>query len=429
MNRYGGMIPPVAAITTLLFCAFLALFPASVAALQAKVKTPDSLRLGLFIPALWVAFEWLRGWIFTGFPWLTLGYTQTPFVPFAAFAPVLGVYGISLLCSICAGMLAILLKNWFEHKQVRLIPIFVISLILIGGWIISKHEWSSAIDEPITVSLLQGNIPQEVKWREDRIIDSMQTYHDLTFASKSQLIVFPETALPLFLHQVPPYYLRRLGNYAKTNKTTLLIGLPEATQNREQYFNSVFSLDGGKLNLVYRKSHLVPFGEFLPLRPLLAWVLDILHIPLSDFSVSPDKPQPTQIGSQLIAINICYEDLFGEEIIRQLPQATLLLNVSNTAWFGESLASDQHLQIAQMRALETSRYVLTATNTGVTAMINEHGKVIDRAPQFVKTALHVTAQGRIGTTPYIKYGNSLILIIVGLSLAIVLIAARRKSFS
>jgi len=180
----------------------------------------------------------------------------------------------------------------------------------------------------------------------------------------------------------------------------------------QAYFNSALSF-GSEPTQIYQKSHLVPFGEFIPLKQIFGWIYrDWLNMPLSDLSRGEKFQTPMQLGTQKVAVNICYEDVFGEEIIRQLPEATLLANISNDAWYGKSFAAEQHLQFSQARALETGRMVLRATNTGATAMIDAHGMVLAHAPRNVETVLVVKAQGYTGTTPYVKFGNWPVLLLL-----------------
>jgi apolipoprotein N-acyltransferase len=256
-----------------------------------------------------------------------------------------------------------------------------------------------------------------MKWREDQMRATFDTYAGLILASNAQLTVLPETALPLFLHQIPPDYLDPLATHARKNGGDLLFGVVEREPGGG-YYNTTVSV-GTSPSQRYRKSHLVPFGEFIPLRPLLAWIVNILAIPMQDFSRGAVDQQPLAIAGQRVAVNICYEDVFGEEIIRQLPQATLLVNVSNVAWFGRSIAPEQHLQISQARALETGRYMLRATNTGMTAVINPRGKVEQVAPQFQTTVLTHTVRGYQGMTPYVRWGNYPVLILLALLLGMV----------
>jgi apolipoprotein N-acyltransferase len=239
------------------------------------------------------------------------------------------------------------------------------------------------------------------------------------------LIVLPETALPLFLDQVPRDYLDALAAQARKNGGDILIGVPERLSGGE-YYNSLISF-GTAPTQTYRKSHLVPFGEFIPLRPLLAGIVGALAIPLQDFSRGTEDQRPLALAGQRVAINICYEDAFGEEIIRQLPEATLLINVSNVAWFGRSLAPRQHLQISQARAMETGRYMLRATNTGVTGAIAPDGVVVAAAPEFSMVAITHPVQGYAGATPYVRWGNYPALVLAFALLVIANRVSRRRA--
>jgi apolipoprotein N-acyltransferase len=422
LHDFGAMPAPLAAIATLLFCAILALFPAIAGYLFAKTPLPSGIKLALFMPAVWALLEWARSWVFTGFPWLAIGYSQVPTGPLAGYAPVLGIYGVTLATVATAGLIVVLwsriagrLEGGTIQTQQSTAPsssrwrllIHPSALILLslwlGGWVLKHIEWTQPYGAPVSVSLLQGNIAQDMKWREDNIRTTLGTYLSLIEASNSRLIILPETALPLFLHDVPTDYLQRLAAHARKNDGDILIGVPEKMQNGD-YYNSVLSL-GSAPPQTYRKSHLVPFGEFIPLRPLLGWIVSVLAIPLQDFSRGADYQQPLNVAGQRVAVNICYEDVFGEEIIRQLPQATLLANVSNVAWFGRSIAPQQHLQISQTRALETGRTMLRATNTGVTAIIDPRGRVVRSAPGFAAAIVSHTVQGYQGATPYVRWGN------------------------
>jgi len=431
LHDFGAMPAPLAAGATLLFCVYLALFPALAGYLFAAAALTDGVKLTLWLPAVWTLLEWTRGWLFTGFPWLALGYSQVPASPLSGYAPVLGVYGITLATVVSAGLVVTLWtrfplkdeggrmkdeskasiagKKWFA---------FILLALWLGGWALQQVEWTHPAGAPVQVSLLQGNIPQDLKWREDHVRATLESYRKLVEASDSRLIVLPETALPLFLQHVPPEYLQSLAAHARKNNGDLLIGVPEKRQSGD-YYNSVRSF-GTAPTQSYSKSHLVPFGEYIPLRPVLGGIVAVLAIPLQDFSRGAQTQQPLDLAGQKVAINICYEDAFGEEIIRQLPQATLLVNASNVAWFGRSIAPRQHLQISQTRALETGRYMLRATNTGVTAVIDQRGQVVRSAPEFVTATVTYPVPGYQGTTPYIRWGNHTVL---ALTAALLLAAA------
>ena len=427
LHDYGAMPMPLAVAATLLFCAFLALFPALVGFVQARRHAHWAIKSLILIPALWVLSEWVRGWIFTGFPWLAIGYSQAPYSPLAGYAPVLGVYGVSLVTAISAGLLGGVIFGKTENGiRNRKIWLGVLLAVWTAGYALKQIAWTQPEGEPVKVSLLQGNIPQDMKWQESRVQSTLDTYRDLVLSSNSRLIILPETAVPLFYHNVPRAYLDELTAKAQENNGAVLIGLPEYDRNPgESYYNSVMSL-GGTAVQTYRKFHLVPFGEYVPLRAVFGWIIDSLQIPLTDFARGSTFQKPMEVAGQRVAVNICYEDVFGEEIIHQLPKATLLVNVSNDAWFGDSVAPTQHLQISQMRALETGRYMLRATNTGVTAIVNERGIVMRRLPEFVTGMLDGKAQGFSGETPYVKWGNTVILVLLGLMLVASLNLGRRK---
>jgi apolipoprotein N-acyltransferase len=375
--------------------------------------------------------EWVRGWIFTGFPWNTIGYSQMVASPLAGYAPVLGIFGVSLALAAMAGCVALLGARWSAAKPrhrtralLRHPAPYVFVILALGGSALKAVSWTEPTGTTTTVSLLQGNVAQDMKWREDQLIMTLRSYLAQVRASRAQLIVLPETALPLFLHQVPPDYLDALREQAVRNDGDILIGVTEREPDG-RYYNSAVSL-GISPTQKYRKSHLVPFGEFIPLRPLLAWIVNVLVIPLQDFSRGAIDQQPLAIAGQRVAVNICYEDAFGEEITRQLPQATLLVNISNVAWFGRSLAPEQHLQISQARALETGRYMLRATNTGMTAVIDQRGHVLSIATPFTMARVDYTVPGYKGTTPYAHWGNSFVVLIDALMMLLALRATLAK---
>ena len=440
LHDFGSMPAPLAALATLLFCTIMALLPAAAGYASIRVRASAGLTLGIVAPVSWTLAEWVRSWLFTGFPWLAAGYSQIPASPLAGFAPVLGIYGVTLATAATAGLLALLWHRirmtdggWqmadgkrTARRAFSLIihhSSFIILAMWLGGWALKQIAWTKPVGKPVSVSLVQGNVAQDMTWRQDPVRPTLETYRRLVEHSRSRLIVLPETALPLFLHQVPRDYLAALAAHARDNHGDLLFGIAEGTPNGE-YFNSVVSL-GTAATQRYRKSHLVPFGEFIPLRPVLAWIVNVLAIPLQDFSRGRDDQRPLAVAGQRVAVDICYEDAFGEEIIRQLPEATLLVNVSNVAWFGHSIAPQQHLQISQARALETGRYMLRATNTGVTAIIGVHGEVLARAPEFTTAVVSRSVQGYTGATPYVRWGNYAVLIFCAAMAVVAIILGRR----
>ena len=404
LHTFGGMPWWFAGFCTFCLCAFMALFPALVGWFTTRFSS-----LILSAPILWGLSDWVRSWIFTGFPWLTMGYSQVPHSPLAGYMPMVGVYGVSVITVFIAAIMGI----WFASRSPSLIwkrnAIVVVMLTIIAGGMLKIVEWTSPIGKPISVALLQGNIAQDEKWSPEVAQATIDQYMQMIIASKAQLIVTPETALPVISSQLDASVIAALGAKAKQNGGNLIVGMVEdkAKPNKktDDYFNSAISV-GSAPTQIYAKNHLVPFGEFIPLKQVFGWIYrDYLNIPLSDLSRGGRQQTPMNLVGQKIAVNICYEDVFGEEIIRQLPAATILVNMTNDAWYGQSYAADQHLQFSQARALETGRMMLRATNTGATAAIDQHGYVIAHAPHFTKTTLNLLAQGYAGSTPYVYWGN------------------------
>ncbi|BBJ00285.1 apolipoprotein N-acyltransferase [Ferrigenium kumadai] len=433
LHDYGGMPLWLALPATLLFAAFLALFPALAGFVQARFpawrgavfwspeeekrphpdvtfRIPVQVALGVLMPAAWVLVEWVRGLIFTGFPWLTLGYAHSD-SSLAGYAPVLGVYGVSLVAAVSAGLLTTLwLERW--NRQGR-IALAVLVVLWVGGAALRSVAWTQPQGEPFGVALVQGNIAQDIKFNQDALVGTLETYRRLVTQGEARLTVLPETAFPLLREEVPPSLVEQLRQHARMNDGDMLVGAFE--HDEKGFYNSVFTL-GSAEEQHYRKEHLVPFGEFIPLRYVLGPLInDVLNIPMGDLARGGERQKPLEVAGQRVAVNICYEDVFGEEIIRALPQATLLVNVTNDAWYGDSYAAEQHNQIAQLRALETGRMMLRATNTGVTSIIGADGKVLKKLPQHEEGVLSGTAQGYEGITPYVRLGNTgVVLLLIGL---------------
>jgi apolipoprotein N-acyltransferase len=400
LHDYGGMPWWFAGFCTFCLCAFMALFPALVGWGSKRMGM-----LWLTAPVLWGVSDWVRSWIFTGFPWLTMGYSQVPNSPLTGWMPVFGVYGVSTLAALLAALLAGIIARQQMPATCKRGMAVIALIVLFGGIGLRQVAWVSPIGNPISVSLLQGNIPQDIKWSPEAAESSIARYLNMTRASHAQLIVLPETAMPVVASQLDPRVTEMMAAHAKQNGGDLLVGMVEYNEKSGQYYNSALSY-GSAPTQAYRKNHLVPFGEFIPLKQVFGWIYrDWLNMPLSDLSRVGWDQTPMPLAGQQVAVNICYEDVFGEEIIRQLPQATLLVNMSNDAWYGRSIAADQHMQFSQARAIETGRMVLRATNTGATAAIDANGNVVAHVPHDTQISLNTTAQGYTGMTPYASWGN------------------------
>jgi apolipoprotein N-acyltransferase len=430
MHRYGGMPSVMAALAVALLAAALGLFTALATGgatwLRHRGAGSATVSALVMLPALWTLSEWMRGWLFTGFPWLASGYAHTA-SPLAGYAPIVGVYGLAWIAALIAGSLALF--------PARKLPLALAVVLPVAGLGLKNIDWTTANGQPISVRLLQGNVPQEMKFAPDRIHETLALYHDMIRATPADLIATPETALPLFMHQLPPDYLERLSDFTTQSNSHIALGIP-VSDGPAHYANSVvgFSPSSAATAKLYRydKHHLVPFGEFIPTGA--RWFVNMMNIPLGDFTRGQLLQAPLAVKDQWIMPNICYEDLFGEEIADQLaasyfsgmPQATILLNMSNIGWFGDSSALPQHLQISQMRALETGRPMLRATNTGTTAVINPKGEVVAQLPPFTRGVLSATVQGTTGVTPYIIGGNTPIVVPAFLLLGAVWFWSRKK---
>ena len=412
LHDFGNMPMWLAGLATLLFSAFLSMFTALAGYLQAQVKnTPLLVRMTLVMPACWVLIEWLRGMIFTGFPWLTLGYAHSG-SPLAGYAPLLGVYGVSLVAAVCAGLLAVFWRERWNRSGKIVLAVFAI--ILTAGVLLRDVTWTHPKGPPFSVSLVQGNIPQDIKFNPEVLDETLSAYRHLVMQNPAKLTVLPETAFPMMEDEVPQSLITQLRDNARQNGGDMLIGAFERDDGG--YYNSVLSVGMSDVPH-YRKHHLVIFGEFIPLRPEFGWQInDVLQIPMGDLARGDLRQAPLSVAGQRVSVDICYEDVFGEEIITALPGATLLVNVTNDAWYGDSFAAAQHRQMSQMRALETGRMMLRATNTGVTAIIGVDGRVLQQLPQHKRAVLHGVAQGYDGSTPYVRSGNVAVLLLIALML-------------
>jgi len=372
-------------------------------------KTHLGVRYLLAFPSLWLGLEVLRSFLLTGFPWLSLGYSQID-TPLSAWAPVVGVLGVSYLLALIVGaVLCLLLK---ASRRYKLAAISALLAIFMGSYLLNKVEWTNAIAKPIKVALLQGNIPQEIKWLPSFRQRSVDIYLQMTRQQRdADLIVWPETAVPVFYHRLKDNLMPVLRQEAKQYQSDIVLGLPMMSEDSNDYYNGLHSVRFE--NDFYFKRHLVPLGEYMPLKPLSKIILDFLHIPMSDFSAGGDNQALLKGGGYSFASSICYEDVFQQTSIDGLPQAAYLLNVSNDTWFGDTIAPYQHLQMARMRALESGRYMLRATNTGLTAIIDAQGKVTAQAPMFRRAALTGELIPLTGATPFVMGGWYLIYVLAG----------------
>jgi apolipoprotein N-acyltransferase len=413
---YGNASIFASLLLSSLFAAFWAVFPALAGYLSVTLAKYAKPALLLWIaPVIWILLEYGRGyWLLNGFPWLQIAYSQVDSV-YAGFLPLVGVYGTGLLLAVSAAVLAELIY-FKRHFGVGTATVL---LLIVSGCGLKHIHWTETAGNPIKVALIQGNIDQGEKWQEDRLVKTLFTYQQMTYMHwDADVIIWPETSIPAYLSQVDEHFLMPLEQQAQAHNADVIVSLLDRDSKTNAVFNAALVL--GEQRSFYRKNHLLPFGEYMPLQPLSGWVLHNIGMRLDDFSSGGNNQPLLKAGGYQFTTSICYEDAFGSEAIAQLAQTRYLVNLTNDAWFGHSLEPYQHLQMARARAIETGRYLLRATNTGVTAIIAPNGKVIRQAPLF-ETA---TVTGEIipmqGITPYAKLGDKVIILFLAMYLATVL---------
>ena len=363
---------------------------------------PGAARDWLVLPAVWVLLEWLRGWVLTGFPWLSLGYAFID-TPLAGWAPLFGVYGVTWAAAFVAVALSVLFAPGVGRSRrvaavVSIVVLFALPLLL------TRHAWTRAAGEPVPIAAVQGAVSQDQKWQIKNRDETMSRYSNLTNkAWGARLIVWPESALPVLANSIPEYLadLRRDG---VAHDAEFAIGLVNYQVATHQYFNGLLVMSKAGDGWYYKR-HLVPFGEYFPVPSFVRSWMRLMTLPYDDISAGSAHQPVLSAAGQKLGLTICYEDAFGSEQLKILRDATLLINVTNNAWFGDSTAPHQHLQISRMRALEAGRYLLRATNDGITAAIDPRGRVIARLPQFEEAVLRVDVLPMTGLTPYARLGN------------------------
>jgi apolipoprotein N-acyltransferase len=372
-------------------------------------------RAWLVLPVLWVLAEWLRGWVLSGFPWLSLGYAMID-SPLKDWAPLLGVYGVSWAAAVIAAALSILLMPTVAMRS-RLAALGGIAVLFLIPVLLGDHAWTRAAGPPIAGAAVQGAVSQDQKWQAKNLDETMERYSKLTVqAWGARLIVWPEASLPVLANEIPDY-LQRLRAEGRAHGADLAIGLVNFQPESKRYYNGllVLSDSGGGW---YYKRHLVPFGEYFPVPNFVRSWMRLMSLPYDDITPGSEHQPTLSAAGQKLGLTICYEDAFGSRQLPVLREATLLINVTNNAWYGDSTAPHQHLQIARMRALEAGRFLVRAANDGITAVLGPHGEVVARLPQFREAVLRADVQPLTGLTPYARFGNYPVVVGAGLLLAL-----------
>jgi apolipoprotein N-acyltransferase len=422
LNILGGLWPPLAVLLMLALVSANAAYIALTGFLVVRLApTGNAPRWLLVFPALWTLTEWLRGWVLSGFPWMSLGYSQAE-SPLGAFAPLLGVYGVSWFIVLAAGLLVAAIL--YADRRRWLAVAGLIALVS-SAYTLDGRSWTHSSDEGLQVRLVQGAIAQESKWSSEQRQPTLDLYRDLSDSDETlDLIVWPEAAVPALPFEVADF-LQGLHDDMVERDTQLLLGILTYDIERDEFLNTLWAI--GEEEGRYFKRHLVPFGEYFPVPDFVRRVMRLMNLPSENISAGGYEQGPLYAKGVPIAPTICYEIAYGAEQLSFFPEAQLLVNVSNDAWFGDTIAPYQHLQINQFRARETGRYLLRATNTGVTAIIDPYGRIVDRIPQFESGVVNAVVYPRSGQTLYLRFGNWLIIPLAVLLLGAGTLLARRSA--
>ena len=420
--QFANVAGPLAFALTVGLVAGLALYPAALGWIVVRfAPASDAPRLLAVYPAAWTLWEWIRGWVFTGFPWLQVGYAQID-GPASGWLPVLGVPGTGALTAFVAGGLALLALR----RDGRAAASLVAAAVLWGAGLgLARVDWVRPAGAPVRVAIVQGNVDQARKWRPEMRAPTLERYAGLTRERfDADLVVWPETALPGFLDTLTEF-TRSLQEEAVGRGSTVVAGVPVREAPGGPYLNAVAML--GPEPGLYFKRRLVPFGEYLPFAFVLRPVVAALRIRMADFSPGPREQEPLRLGPHVLGVSICYEIAFGSAVRMDLPEAALLVTVSNDAWFGDSIGPHQHLEIARVRAAETGRWLVRATNTGLSGVVSPRGEVRGRLPQFEVAADTFEVVPMRGETPHVRFGDAPALVALALWLVAGLVRSRRRS--
>jgi apolipoprotein N-acyltransferase len=428
MRQYGDLQPVVATALMLALAAYLALYPAVFAIVLQRLVASVGVRGILLAPAVWVAAEFGRGYLFTGFPWVSLGYSQATVLPVAQLASVLGVWGLSALVALVNAALVLLV---FDRARLRwwLAAAAAAAVLVTSAWGSARLRDNALTREGVAlrVGLVQGNVSQEQKWNRARAGTIVQDYLDLTrraAAEGARFILWPESALPFFFEE-DPIAGAAVRQVAVETGTTLLVGSDQIDRTPPaRYFNAAFLIDpAGTVAAVYRKVHLVPFGEYVPLKRLLFFAGPLIQA-VSDFSEG-DRIVMLPVAGHTASTAICYEVVYPH-LARAATQAgsELLTTITNDAWFGRSSAARQHFEMASLRAIEQGRYLARAANTGISGIVDPYGRVLVRSALFEQAVLTGDVRFLTSRTIYARTGDVFAYACIAATLAGLLLTMR-----
>ncbi|MDO4435797.1 MAG: apolipoprotein N-acyltransferase [Cardiobacteriaceae bacterium] len=400
LYHYGNAPLAFALATNALLIALLALYPALVGWLLKHLTRPNTYLRTLAIPFFWLSLEWVRSYAFTGFPWLSIGYSQTQ-APLSGLAPLGGVWLVGLALMLISALLGLSVAR----RSLAIATNAILLMLILSA--LQNLRFHRTIGEPLSVALVQANIPQTTKFDPRHMAKNFAKHLALSENRPEQIIIWPETAITYFEETIRDTLLADLHQDFLKRRQTLISGIPTGYSERDEYYNAAIALGVGQGQ--YRKHHLLPFGEYLPQRAFFERFRNMVDIPLGDFSRGAARQEPLMGHGVPAGVSICFEAAFGRHIRQALPEAKYLVNLSNDGWFKGSIAYDQHLQMNQMRALEVQRDIARATNTGLTAIISAEGKIVAQLPRDEEGVLSGYVKQRFGSTPYVRYGEKIFL--------------------
>ena len=403
IHVYGYASVPLAVFLTILFSAGLALFSAVTFYVYARYVRDAAAGKTLGFAAIFVVGEWWRSWFLTGFPWLYLGYAHID-TPLAGWAPITGIYGLSFFIALTGATIA----NGIVNKRITVYQCAILVVPWLSGALLNTIDWVHIKSAPIKVAMVQANIPQEIKWDQQQLLPTLRLYRRSSepLFKAHDIVIWPEAAVPSYYHNAKNF-LSDVSSKANNHNSTLITGIPylypETDTEPRRFHNSIMAFGAG--SGLYHKQRLVPFGEYVPLESLLRGLIQFFDLPMSSFTPGPSDQKPLTAGSLKLAPLICYEVVYPDLVSQWLPKSDMLITISNDAWFGASIGPLQHLQMAQMRALENGRYVLRSTGSGISAIIDQRGKITTRGNQFTREIVSGEAQAFTGTTPFAALGS------------------------
>lgn len=408
IHEHGNASAGLAGFLTVLFCALLAILFVIMGWVYRRFlhQRPLDISHALAFTGLWVLNEWIRTWFLTGFPWVFLGYGYID-TPLASWAPIGGVFTLSFIACLlgCLWALAI------TRRQLSYgLAAAGASIVAFGtGLLISEHEWTQSKQDTASVAIVQPNTPQDMKWNRRYYTSILDNLGHLSERAKpGDIIIWPEAAVPNYYHNALEDLKPTLARMNQESQS-LISGIPFANRATQNYHNSIAVFAGG--DGLYHKQRLVPFGEYVPLESIIRGLIDFFDLPMSNFSAGADRQAPLWVQNQIVAPSICYEVVYPDLVARRAHGSDWLLTISNDTWFGDSIGPLQHMQMAQMRALETQRYLVRGTSNGISAIVNPKGQIVSQTPQFVPAVLRGSIQSKQGSTPFMQTGSTPIIVL------------------